>query len=195
MLFRSPVRPRAPHPGAATAAEASPRAASLRSRSPRLPLTTPVTVSPLLRSRAAPPPSASRGHPSHTPLPRRDRTGENGGARCQQPPPRGEARGGCAGGWRAPGWAQDSGCARPARGMVASASGVRAVLSWLSLIHFKKNFFFVTALRGCWVFVFVVCFCFYDLGIASCTLSSPQEAEGGRAIRKYSPRRVQYARP
>uniref|UniRef100_A0ABI7YA62 Palmitoyltransferase n=2 Tax=Felinae TaxID=338152 RepID=A0ABI7YA62_FELCA len=43
---------------------------------------------PAVHSRAAPPPSASRGHPSHTPLPRRDRTGENGGARCQQPPPR-----------------------------------------------------------------------------------------------------------
>lgn len=65
--------------------------------------------------------------PQPHPLPRLDRTCENYGLRRLQPPRRSEARGGCGGSWRVPGWAQDSSCARRARGMVASAFGVRAI--------------------------------------------------------------------
>lgn len=121
------VAPRAPPTGcfsAGAAAENSLAAASSRYR--RLPLATlrlRCYLHPDARAAQPPPPSAGR-HP--------------GQRRCPppQPPPRGEARRGCAGGWRAPSWAQDLSCARPARGTVASR--VRAARFWLSLIHFLK---------------------------------------------------------
>lgn len=131
---------------------------------PCLPLTTRVTVTSTPSSTQPSRPSAFRypPPPQPHPLPRLDRTCENYGLRRRQPPWGSEARGGCGGSWRVPGWAQDSSCARPARGMVASAFGVRAIFRWLSLIHFLKI---------CDSAVGRFC-CLDDLGIASCTLSS-----------------------
>lgn len=66
----APPVPPASFASRATAAESSLRAASPHSHYPCLPLTTPVTVSPLLhrvRSRATPCASAIHRHPSHTP--------------------------------------------------------------------------------------------------------------------------------